>query len=99
MAFSVNHLKNKFYRLLTFSQVLLLSTTTLLLVNTSAEATDIIDIKYNLFFNTSVVNFKQIKSIIRLKAISVLQGIKSTRDRLKLDCFLKRKSLSKITAI
>ncbi len=46
MAFSVNHLKNKFYRLLTFSQVLLLSTTTLLLVNTSAEATDIVDIKY-----------------------------------------------------
>ena len=38
--------KNKFHRLLTFSQVLLLSTTTLLLVNTSAEATDIVDIKY-----------------------------------------------------
>ena len=46
MAFSVAHFKNKFHRLLTFSQVLLLSTTSLLFVNTSADATDIIDIKY-----------------------------------------------------
>ena len=46
MVFPVNNLKNKFHRLLTFSPALLLSTTTLLLVNTSASATDIIDIKY-----------------------------------------------------
>ncbi len=46
MVFPVNQLKNKFHRVLTFSQALLLSTTTLMVVNTSANATNIVDIKY-----------------------------------------------------
>ena len=46
MDFPVNNLKNKLHRLLTFSQALLIGTTTLVMIDTSANATDIVDIKY-----------------------------------------------------
>ncbi|MDJ0635369.1 MAG: alpha/beta hydrolase [Xenococcaceae cyanobacterium MO_188.B29] len=46
MTFTVPNFKTKFRRFVSFSQALLLGTTSLLLINTSAKATDIVDIKY-----------------------------------------------------